>query len=450
MIKYSNIIPDEYQRLEYIQKGSGDCWFDTQIVADPNDTEYEFSGGGFMSSAQIMNAATNTSMNFRLVKFQSSKKVGGNCELSQIISDIDGVSDFTAKINKNHLYINGTIVGTFPTQTTYLTYGNVEIFRGSYAGNTHYYADSGYIKKAIIRKSGIDVFYGIPCRRKSDNVLGLYDLVTQTLFTNSGDGSFTAGPDVDSAQKLKHRFITDANGNRKLVNKVYIGNNLVFEEPELVDMGLPSGTLWAKCNIDVTQSNGFAASPYQYDCSFFSWGNTGGHNPTSVSSFAPYNWGGVNETEPYYANQPYGSTPGNTLTGNIAVGEDFDAARANLGAPWRMPTNAEYGELFANIKYINADGTEVDTTKADKRVTVNGIVGLYIQSKINGARLFFSCSGLGIGTSRSNRGSNGYYWSSTWGSSRSARYLNFRSGGVTPQDINYRYYGFAVRAVQKL
>jgi uncharacterized protein (TIGR02145 family) len=156
----------------------------------------------------------------------------------------------------------------------------------------------------------------------------------------------------------------------------------------------------------------------------------------------------VNETEPYYANQPYGSTPGNTLTGNIAVGEDFDAARANLGAPWRMPTSAEYGELFANIKYINADGTEVDTTKADKRVTVNGIVGLYLQSKINDARLFFSCSGNGNGASRNNRGSNGYYWSSTWYSSRRARYLNFNSEGVYPQNDNNRYNGFAVRAVQ--
>jgi len=216
----------------------------------------------------------------------------------------------------------------------------------------------------------------------------------------------------------------------------------------VVDMGLPSGVKWAARDIDITKPGGFCETPFVYEKSFFSWGNIDGHNPTSVSSFAPYNWGGVNETEPYYANQPYGSTPGNTLTGNIAVGEDFDAARANLGAPWRMPTSAEYGELFANIKYINADGTEVDTTKTDKRVTVNGIVGLYIQSKINGARLFFSCSGYGIGASRSIRGSHGYYWSSTWVSSRDARGLRFGSGGVNPQNFNNRYYGFAVRAVQ--
>jgi hypothetical protein len=94
---------------------------------------------------------------------------------------------------------------------------------------------------------------------------------------------------------MKHRFITDVNSKSRLVNKVYVGSDLVFEETEIVDMGLPSGTLWASRNIDVTQPDGFAASPFQCDCSFFSWGNIDGHNPTSNSSFSPYNWGGVNE-----------------------------------------------------------------------------------------------------------------------------------------------------------
>ena len=215
----------------------------------------------------------------------------------------------------------------------------------------------------------------------------------------------------------------------------------------LVDMGLPSGVKWAARDIDMTKPGGFCDTPFTYEKSFFSWGNIDGHNPISNSAF-DYNWGSVNESEPYYEGQPYGSTPGNTLTGNIAVGEDFDAARANLGAPWRMPTSAEFAELFANIIYIDANGTEVDTTKTDKRVTVNGVMGLYIQSKLNGARLFFSCSGYGYGRSWHYRGSYGYYWSSTWDSARYARYLYFFSGGVSPQYYYYRFFGFALRPVQ--
>lgn len=216
----------------------------------------------------------------------------------------------------------------------------------------------------------------------------------------------------------------------------------------LVDMGLPSGTKWAARDIDITKPGGFCDTPFVYEKTFFSWGNIDGHNPTTPSSFSPYNWGGVNEQEPWYDGQVYGNTKGNTLTGNIPVGEEYDAARANLGAPWRMPTNAEFAELFNNIIYINADGTEVDSQQTDKRVTVNGIVGLYIQSTINGARLFFSCSGNGSGSSRYNRGSSGYYWSSTWLSARNARRLLFNSGGVNPQDNSNRCVGFAVRAVQ--
>ena len=215
----------------------------------------------------------------------------------------------------------------------------------------------------------------------------------------------------------------------------------------VVDMGLPSGTKWAARDIDLTKPGGFCETPFVYEKSFFSWGNIDGHNPSSVSAF-DYNWGGVNVAEPWYDGQVYGSTPGNTLTGNIAVGEDFDAARANLGAPWRMPTSGEYGELFANIIYIDANGDEVDTTKTDKRVNVNGVMGLYLESTINGARLFFSCSGCGYGRTWYSRGSFGYYWSSTWVSARYARNLIFYSGGVFPQNNDNRYHGFALRPVQ--
>ena len=216
----------------------------------------------------------------------------------------------------------------------------------------------------------------------------------------------------------------------------------------LVDMGLPSGVKWASRDIDLTKPGGFCETPFTYEKSFFSWGNIDGHNPTSNRSFSPWNWGGVNGSAPYYEGQVYGSTPGNTLTGNIAVGDDYDCARANLGAPWRMPTNTEYGELFSNIDYLNADGTIKDASETNKLVTVNGVVGIWIQSKINQNRLFFSCSGSGNGPSWYDRGTSGYYWSSSLYSAAQGRLLVFYSGGVYPQLSSNRFYGFAVRPVQ--
>lgn len=215
-----------------------------------------------------------------------------------------------------------------------------------------------------------------------------------------------------------------------------------------VDMGVPSGTKWAKTDIDVSQPDGFALSEFQYEKSFFSWGNIVGHNPINENLFE-YNFGSVNAQAPWYEGQPYGDTPGSTLMGNIPVGEEFDAARAILGDPWRTPTSADFDELIANSIYIDADGTEIPAETTDKRVTVNGIMGLYLQSKTNGNRLFFSASGFGANSSWHSHGVHGRYWSASFDSNRYARALDFGGDSITPQSLYHREYGFAVRAVTK-
>ena len=229
---------------------------------------------------------------------------------------------------------------------------------------------------------------------------------------------------------------------------LYYGEERKYRDWPVVDMGLPSGLLWADSNLDVTQPNGLAKSPFQYDCSFFSWGNIDGHNPTSPNSFAPWDWGGINAQAPWYDGQVYGNTPGNQLTGNIDAAHD--AATQIMGDGWQMPSGSDFQELIDNCIFINADGSEVDTTKADKRVTVNGIIGLYLQSKINGSRLFFPASGYGDGFSWGYRGSYGYYWSSSLYSAASGRHLYFHWSGVFLQKLSSRYFGFPVRPVLAL
>lgn len=207
----------------------------------------------------------------------------------------------------------------------------------------------------------------------------------------------------------------------------------------IVDLGLPSGRKWATHNIDVTMQNGFTKSIYQYECSFFSWGNTFGINPISTSAFS-YNWGTGNDG-------PYASTPGASLTGNAGLG--YDAAFANFGNSWRLPTTEDFAELFnsSNTKYVDASGTEISGT--NKLTTINGIKGICLMSKANGKTIFFPCSGNGNGPWWNNIGRNGNYWSSSLTSATQGRYLNVRSDGVVyPQVSGDRFYGFAVRPVQ--
>ena len=210
-------------------------------------------------------------------------------------------------------------------------------------------------------------------------------------------------------------------------------------------MGLPSGTLWAVSNLDISSPGKFQPSPYQYDCSFVSWGNIDAHNPISDTEF-DYDFGGVNAQAPWYEGQVYGSTPGAALTANIPL--SLDVARRELGGPWRMPSKEEFSELIANITFMQADGiTPIPTTTKNKLVTIEGVVGIYLKSNINGNMLFLACSSGGTGMEWKNPGAGGGYWSTSFESERNASYLGFVTNGVYPQLNNYRYYGFAIRPV---
>lgn len=212
-----------------------------------------------------------------------------------------------------------------------------------------------------------------------------------------------------------------------------------------VDMGLPSSNMWAVSSLDSNGPFFFQESPFQYEGSFFSWGNVTPHNPISETAF-DYDFGGINSEAPWFEGQAYGETPGSLLTGDIPL--DMDAARRLLGRPWRMPTSDDFTELFNNTDFVQADGeTVIDASQANKLVTVNGIVGLYLKSKINGRLLFFPCTGLGDRSSWNYYGSIGHYWSDSFVSAVTAQYLDFRPSGVTPQNVGYRFYGFVVRPI---
>ena len=181
-----------------------------------------------------------------------------------------------------------------------------------------------------------------------------------------------------------------------------------------VDLALPSGLLWCEHNVG-------AASPYD-DGLYFSWGNVEGHTGTDGYDFGTSNDG------------PYASTPGAALTGNISVDGTYDAARHNMGAPWRMPTQPEFQELNDNC---TSEWTDED-----------GVAGRRFTSNINGNSIFFPAAGNRYGTGLLSRGTSGNYWSSSLNSQADGYNLGFNSGGVNPANTGSRFLGFSVRAVQ--
>lgn len=142
--------------------------------------------------------------------------------------------------------------------------------------------------------------------------------------------------------------------------------NITNKVPEgAVDMGLPSETLWAVANIHVVSgsSSNFAEvndepSPFTYDCSYFTFGNTDAHNPDALGNFtAETDWEGFT-LDQYFGNEERSipQSEGAKLDGNIPL--SHDAAHVHLGGDWRMPSQADFDELLSKCIFLEADGTE--------------------------------------------------------------------------------------------
>ncbi len=120
---------------------------------------------------------------------------------------------------------------------------------------------------------------------------------------------------------------------------------------------------------------------------------------------------------------------------DIHGNSSYDAARANWGGSWRLPTKFEYDELLNNC--------DLQST------TLNGVKGMRFTSKKNGNSVFFPAAGDRYGSSTYNVGEDGNYRSSTphEGDTQYACYLYFDSGGSAYTGWSYRHGGHSVRPV---
>lgn len=212
------------------------------------------------------------------------------------------------------------------------------------------------------------------------------------------------------------------------------------DEELYVDLGLPSGLLWATRNIDATQKNGFAKSPYQYDCSYFSWGNVDAHNPTGENTFAPWSWGIDVNTEPYV------SSVGATIKYPDEITGKNDAAKVHVGAEYSIPSSANFNELLQNTSFIDANGNVISSDVTNKIISYEGTNGIRLKSNINGNTIFFPCCGRGDRENLPNKTAYGFYWCKDLQSNLYAKRLIFYSGSCEVSTA-YRSYGFNIRPV---
>ena len=203
-----------------------------------------------------------------------------------------------------------------------------------------------------------------------------------------------------------------------------------FAEHEFVDLGLPSGLLWATCNIG-------ASKPEEVG-DFFAWGET--------KSKASYTWNnykyctdGVGDRFSKYVSSPaYG--PDGVYYDRLDTLEPVDdAATVNWGPDWRMPTASDFNELKENCErsWINDSGIQLTSKKNGKSILLP-----FAKPQKEGSQ--FSTDG-------------GYYWSSKLGGNHPMFAVRFECIGhsgyneisVEAKSNCDRFHGCVIRPVRK-
>ena len=215
----------------------------------------------------------------------------------------------------------------------------------------------------------------------------------------------------------------------KLLGEVYYDPNVysittlgpkpqykVINGHKFIDLGLPSGLLWAETNVG-------ASTPYA-DGDYYAWGET---ETKSSYSLDAYKWGSLRSPTKY-----------NSSDGKTTLEASDDVATVKWGKECRMPSRAEFQELYNKCDW---------TWKSN----YNGTSG-YLVKGPNNQTIFLPASGYRSDGVLYDHGSDGYYWSSSLWVRRHtitdcAYHLSFDSGDIHPSTGGSRCNGRSVRPV---
>ena len=164
----------------------------------------------------------------------------------------------------------------------------------------------------------------------------------------------------------------------------------VKDTREYVDLGLPSKTLWATCNIGASKPEEFGL--------YFAWGDTQGYTSDASDEHQfieeNYKWLETDCTNPVL--MKYCISWSGIIDNKKELDPEDDAAIINWGSNWRMPTEAQMIELY---EYTTSQST-----------LLNGVKGEMLTSRINGLHIFFPAAGYISGETFYYKGSRICFW----------------------------------------
>lgn len=248
-----------------------------------------------------------------------------------------------------------------------------------------------------------------------DGTVTSADITCLYNYLLSSDETFIATSDVNGDGLVTAADVTT-------LYNIILGNEP--ESHEWVDLGLPSGTLWATMNIG-------ASSPEECG-DHFAWGET---TPKNVYDWTTYAWskGSASTLTKYCENSSFGFN--GFVDYKTELDPEDDAAAANWGGEWRMPSVEQVQELVENC--------------SGQWTTLNGVYGRLFTGS-NGATLFLPVTGERYG-SELNYTNDGMYWLRTLKPTYSWSAYHLYVGRYIANWLNdwfYRSTGLTVRAVR--
>lgn len=212
-----------------------------------------------------------------------------------------------------------------------------------------------------------------------------------------------------------------------------------------VDLGLPSGTKWATCNIGATKPEEFG--------NYYAWGEV---TPKDFYSWETYKYGNNNQLTRYNTDSRYGRN--GFADGKTTLELEDDAAHFNWGGKWTMPTEEQWEELSTQCYWVwteSYDGSGVNgyivykaKAEADKGVKVFKDISPLSSYSLSDAHIFLPAAGCRGDGDLVGAGSGGVFWSSSLdaddpGYACGVYFITCSVGSSG----GYRYCGGSVRAV---
>ena len=228
-------------------------------------------------------------------------------------------------------------------------------------------------------------------------------------------GDYTSAADVNSDGEVT---IADIN---TLIDIILKGGIPTPQDPDYVDLDLPSGTLWATRNV--------GASAPEDGGDYFAWGEI---EPKEVYDWSTYKWcmGSIKTQTKYCTDSTFGYN--GSVDGKTELDPEDDAAYVHWGPLWRMPSAEQMDELCEQCNWQ-------DTTR-------NGVNGQLVTGP-NGNTIFLPKTGIRY--LRTLQDTHvGFYWSRTLHPDETLDANSLRLSSTCHSAWYSRYYGFAVRPVR--